>query len=1030
MGFYPTSHWLFERIKLAANNLETAANDRQFFGHRILPLGLAAVAVSLISFEIKSSWLQSWVLASAASKLTYTVRPGPGATIQYRDPGPYDQRLGYSSMPAFLTRLQSRGYDLKAQARDSELSRWLTRAGIYPIYREKAQAGLKVLDRHDRKLFAFSDPRQVYPNFESIPPLVLNTLLFIENRDLLNPVEPYHNPVIEWNRLARASMDFAIHEVDRRHPVIGGSTLASQLEKMRHSPEGRTHSPAEKLKQVTSASLRIYQDGPCTLDGQRRVIRDYLNSIPLSAAPGWGEVMGLGDGLTVWYGADFQKVNHLLATPEDAIVPSQVKERGRAYRQVLSLFLALRQPSRYLVGDSAALSAQTDRYLRALGASGVITQRLRDAALAVSIQPQPRVASRVRDFVATKASDAIRMRLLKLLDLPDTYALDRLDLTVRTTLDQAVQQSVTRFLSGLADPDQARKAGLEGDQLLSSGNPARVTYAFTLYERGNGQNLLRVQTDNLNQPLNINGGTRLQLGSTAKLRTLINYLEIIQQLHRQFAGMTAEQLAQVTVLPNDRLTSWAVQYLQTVRDRRLRTMLDAALDRTYSGDPAEAFFTAGGLHHFENFEKSENERIMTVREGFQQSVNLVFIRLMREMASYYTWRVPGASPSILTDPEDPARERYLRRFADEEGSVFLRRFYEKYRGRSPDQALEILLRGIRPTPVRVAVIYRSVRPKADMEAFSIFLKQHVPEALLRSRDLESLYVKYGPDKFNLSDRGYLARVHPLDLWLLAYREQHPEATFSEVFTQSKTERQEVYRWLFHPARREAQNKRIRIVFEEDAFGEMGKAWRRLGYPFEGLVPSYATAIGVSGDTPKALAELTGILINGGVRYPDLAVSELDFAQHTPMESVLAARAVDGQRLLAPEIAALVRQQMAGVVENGTGRRAYRAFVLPSGAVIPVAGKTGTGDNRFKIFAPGGKLTGDREVNRTATFVFMIGDRFYGTVTAFVPGESGADYKFTSALAVQILKDLAPQLIPLIENEITVAGTRTESIRPQ
>ncbi len=40
-------------------------------------------------------------------------------------------------------------------------------------------------------------------------------------------------------------------------------------------------------------------------------------------------------------------------------------------------------------------------------------------------------------------------------------------------------------------------------------------------------NVLRVQTDNWNQPLNINQNTRLELGSTAKLRTLINYLEIV-----------------------------------------------------------------------------------------------------------------------------------------------------------------------------------------------------------------------------------------------------------------------------------------------------------------------------------------------------------------------------------------------------------------------------------------------------------------------------------------------------------------------
>jgi membrane peptidoglycan carboxypeptidase len=1016
MGFDPTSHWLLERIKIASINLDTVAKNRQVFRRQALFLGFAAIVISLITLEIRTSWVQSWVLASAASKLTYTLTPGASPTIQYREPGPYDQRLGYSSMPVLLPRLQSFGYELKSQARDSELSAWLTRAGIYPIYHEKVQAGLEVLDRQDRTVFTFSDPRQVYPDFDSIPPLVVRTLLFIENRDLLNPVDPYHNPVVAWDRLARASMDFAMHEVDRRHPVIGGSTLASQLEKMRHSPEGRTHSPAEKFKQITSASLRIYQDGRRTLEGQRRVIRDYLNSIPLSAAPRWGEVMGLADGLAIWYGADFHQINRLLSAPEETIVPSQTGDWGRAYRQVLSLFLALRQPSRYLVRDPAALAAQTDRYLRALYTNGVITRRLRDAALAESIQPRQRDAPlRVPDFVATKASDAIRVKLLTLLGLRDTYALDRLDLTVRTTLDQAVQQSVTRFLSGLADPDQARKAGLEGDQLLYLGDPLRVTYAFTLYERGNGHNLLRVQTDNLNQPLSMNDGTRLQLGSTAKLRTLINYLEIIQQLHSRFDGMTSEQIARVTVLPGDRLTAWAVQYLLTTPDHRPGNMLDAALDRTYSGNPGEAFFTAGGLHYFENFERSEDNRIMTVREGFQQSVNLVFIRLMRDIAGYYAWRVPGASPSMLMDPEDPARERYLRRFADEEGREFLRRFYERYRSQSPDQALETMLRGVPPTPVRLAVIYRSVRPRADMTAFSVFLNQHVSDALLGTVDPESLYTKYGPDKFSLTDRGYLAHVHPLELWLMEYRDRHPGATLSEVLAKSEMERQEVYRWLFRPTRWEAQNKRIRILVEEDAFRQIGKAWQRLGYPFDGLVPSYATAIGVSGDTPNALAELAGILINNGVWYPALAIRELHFAQHTPMETVLTACPANGQVVLAPEIAALVRQEMARVVQNGTGRRAYRAFILPGGTVIPVAGKTGTGDNRFKVFAPGGQLTSDRVVNRTAAFVFLIGGRFYGTVTAFVPGERGANYKFTSALAVQILKDIAPQLMPLIGN---------------
>jgi len=46
-------------------------------------------------------------------------------------------------------------------------------------------------------------------------------------------------------------------------------------------------------------------------------------------------------------------------------------------------------------------------------------------------------------------------------------------------------------------------------------------------------------------------------------------------------------------------------------------------------------------------------------------------------------------------------------------------------------------------------------------------------------------------------------------------------------------------------------------------------------------------------------------------------------------------------------------------------------------------------------------------------VFFIGDRFFGTVTAFVPGAQAAHYHFTSALAVQLLASLAPDIEPLI-----------------
>ena len=93
-----------------------------------------------------------------------------------------------------------------------------------------------------------------------------------------------------------------------------------------------------------------------------------------------------------------------------------------------------------------------------------------------------------------------------------------------------------------------------------------------------------------------------------------------------------------------------------------------------------------------------------------------------------------------------------------------------------------------------------------------------------------------------------------------------------------------------------------------------------------------------------------------------------------------------------------------VVENGTARRVRGAFTAPDGSPLIMGGKTGTGDHRYA----------DRVMARTATFVFFIGDRFFGTITAHVAGPEAARYKFTSALPAQLLKSLAHIIQPLMD----------------
>jgi hypothetical protein len=68
---------------------------------------------------------------------------------------------------------------------------------------------------------------------------MVNSLLFIENRDLLDP-RPAGNPAVDWPRFAKAAYSQVAKYLALPGQSAGGSTLATQLEKYRHSPDGLT----------------------------------------------------------------------------------------------------------------------------------------------------------------------------------------------------------------------------------------------------------------------------------------------------------------------------------------------------------------------------------------------------------------------------------------------------------------------------------------------------------------------------------------------------------------------------------------------------------------------------------------------------------------------------------------------------------------------------------------------------------------------------------------------------------------------
>ena len=63
---------------------------------------VAMLAVLLLSHEARTSRWQAWALERYAAPMAFEVAPGPSEHIRFPKHGPFDERLGYTRIPAFL----------------------------------------------------------------------------------------------------------------------------------------------------------------------------------------------------------------------------------------------------------------------------------------------------------------------------------------------------------------------------------------------------------------------------------------------------------------------------------------------------------------------------------------------------------------------------------------------------------------------------------------------------------------------------------------------------------------------------------------------------------------------------------------------------------------------------------------------------------------------------------------------------------------------------------------------------------------
>ncbi len=227
---------------------------------------------------------------------------------------------------------------------------------------------------------------------------------------------------------------------------------------------------------------------------------------------------GMAEGLRVWYGADFNKANETLAS--DATDPKSLAEKGLALREMLSLMIAQRRPSHYLTKGHDELAELTDSHIRLLAQNGVI-----DAPLCRRGPGQQSHVSRLGD--PTDHSTDRNQQGHQRGPQPPGRVAQSSAVRPRSARPLCHQHPARRAANpghrlpeSLADPAYAAEVGLMGERLLTPTSTTQVRYSFTLFELTPDGSRVRVQTDSTDQPFDINEGSKLELGSTAKMRVL------------------------------------------------------------------------------------------------------------------------------------------------------------------------------------------------------------------------------------------------------------------------------------------------------------------------------------------------------------------------------------------------------------------------------------------------------------------------------------------------------------------------------
>ena len=934
--------------------------------------------------------------------------------------------------------------------------------GIIPFnhYQGKAFSGLKIVDRHKKMVYLYKHPNQ-FKNFKHISPFILKALLVWENDKLRHRLFDKNkngaelNYLIEGPRIAKSVSEYLQYKITGEGAYSGASTLMTTLEKITNTPGGKTHNVNDKINQMIGAGLHLYggdsdlnsslgsgsgkaeEKGNGNGNGVEKALVDFLNTVPMAGGPKShaGELFGFGASYYAWFGYTIDGLNEQLKSKD-----SQV--RSQAYKNICSLIVSIRRPSE-LLRSPDRVDKQANLLLSRLNKKKLLNSALYVKSRTMKPAWNPQRNHRYQlDYALHREASSARNQYTQLIRRAvaeksgraeskkiNLQTVDAMSVAIEMTTDAQLEKDIRGVLDDMYTETAQKTPFVQGRQ-------KGLLYGLNLEELKNiqyGAIVLEIDEDRhwkilantdtqSNVVYNPAKQGRFQWGSTAKLRVLVNYLTIIhdEALLLQSAYKESKELSKKTSKEQASKDSYHIKlkeygnssvtikrllasYIKKYPDATMKQILAWSMSRRISANPDRKFLTGESWHQFHNYQKSDDQKNPNIWQMTTDSINLSFVRLMRDVVDYYIEQSGYNKIAILTDKNNPVRKKIIDDAVKKEEMFYLNglNFFVE---RIQDSFSDVFL-----MDEKIAGNEGVTDKAIIIRARDIIKQMNLPlDKSVENNVYNHSYKKSG-EKYRMLLSWFKRITHYEKKWLLArVRQQHNRDSDLIAIEQTRII-QQTSQWL-RSSKFWIKNT-LYTHMERQAFAQgVTPAWKKLGYPFN-VSPSYAVVLGSSGDTPMSLVELAGILLNDGVHEKNISsIERIILAPESEFETPF--KIIHQQEVIIPRAVAIVaRKAMEGVLHKGTAifasRHPLMKYVQSAGA------KTGTGDNRYN----------QEPVNRSAAVLSVLdtgeGKAKYAIcITMSVTDGDIAHYKFTSKVPVRILSRIADHLSPVIAKKST------------